>query len=95
MKRNEALDVLAELVQFLRAHADYGQADALEDVRLRLSRPDVTKLSQDDELTLFGGMGSLDDLFISKENHHKVDDERAANAALDRLRSRLRAAVKG
>ena len=70
MKRNQALDVLDELVHFLRAHAAYGQADALEDIRLRLSRSEVTKLSQDDELSLFGGMGSLSDLIISKENHH-------------------------
>jgi hypothetical protein len=95
MKRNEALSVLDELVEFLRAHTDYGQADALEDIRLRVSRPDFTKLSHDDEPTLFGGMGSLSDLYISKENHHAVKDERAANAALDRLRSRLRTAIKG
>lgn len=44
MKRNQALNVLGEIVQFLRAHADNGQADVLEDIRLRLSSPDVTKL---------------------------------------------------
>jgi len=93
MKRNQALNVLDELVQFLRAHADYERANILEDIRLRLSRSEVTKLSRDDELSLFGGMGSLSDLIISKENHHAVIDEKAANAALDRLRSRLRVAI--
>jgi hypothetical protein len=95
MKRSHALAVLDELVQFLRAHANYAQADVLEGIRLRLSRPDVTKLSRDDDLSLYGGMGSLSDLYISKENHHAVEDEKAANAALDRLRLRLRAAIDG
>ena len=38
-------------------------------------------------------MGSLSDLFISKENHHAGEDEKTADAALDKLRSRLRAAI--
>jgi hypothetical protein len=42
MKRNQALDVLDGLAQFVRAHVDYGQAHMLEDIRLRLSRFDAT-----------------------------------------------------
>ncbi len=38
---------------------------------------------------LFGGMGSLNDLNIYKENGHIVSNEREANVELSKLRSRL------
>ena len=40
-------------------------------------------------LALFGGMGTLTDVFITRRNGHIVDDEGAANARLERLTSRL------
>lgn len=47
-------------------------------------------LSTEDRHRLLGGLGSLTDVWISKRNGHDVDDERSANAELDRLRHRLR-----
>lgn len=38
---------------------------------------------------MFGGMGSLNDIYICRVNGHNVQDEAAANAELDRLRGKL------
>jgi len=42
----------------------------------------------------FGGMGSLNDLWLCKENGHIVDDESSANEKLDELRERLKDALR-
>jgi len=42
----------------------------------------------------FGGMGSLNDLWLSKENGHTLDDESSANEKLDELRERLKDALR-
>jgi hypothetical protein len=47
------------------------------------------ELTPDDRHVLFGGMGSLNDVFITRLNGDKVDDEDAANRRLDQLRTRL------
>ncbi len=43
---------------------------------------------------LFGGMGSLNDLVISKFNRHEVADEKAANRELDSIRNQIKNAWK-
>jgi hypothetical protein len=43
---------------------------------------------------MFGGMGSLTDVFITRANGHIVEDERAANMKLDSLRTAIFAAIK-
>ena len=40
-------------------------------------------------LEMYGGAGSLNDIWICRENGEEVDDQEAANAELDRLTSRL------
>ena len=47
------------------------------------------ELTAEDKHVLFGGMGSLNDVFITRLNGDKVDDEGAANRQLDQLRAKL------
>ncbi len=58
------------------------------DTAARMSVDGAT-LSTEDRHSLFGGMGSLNDVWMSRRNGHKVDDERSANERLDRLRTQL------
>jgi len=44
---------------------------------------------------MLGGMGSLNDVWISRENGHDVDDEDSANKELEEYRVRLREQLKG
>ncbi len=44
---------------------------------------------------MLGGMGSLNDVWISRENGHDVDDEDSANKELEEYRTRLRQQLKG
>ncbi len=67
----------------------------LEALRTRLASPDATHLTEAERQNLFGGMGSLTDLYLSSENGHTVSDERKSNARLDNRRSRLRASLEG
>ena len=43
---------------------------------------------------MLGGMGSLNDVWISRENGHNVDDEAIANKKLEEYRVRLRQLLK-
>lgn len=45
-------------------------------------------------LTFFGGMGSLNDVIISKDNYHAVENEDKVNKKLDALREQLKIAWK-
>jgi hypothetical protein len=46
-------------------------------------------------LGLFGGMGSLNDVLISRLNGHDVDNESTANEQLDRMTSQLWSLLAG
>jgi len=43
---------------------------------------------------MLAGMGSLNDVWISRENGHNVDDEDSANKVLEEYRTRLRQQLK-
>jgi hypothetical protein len=78
---------LQELSALLDKHeVRYGPV--VRDIAARMAVGGAT-LSADDRHTLLGGMGSLNDVWISRRNGHKVDDERSANERLDQLRTRL------
>jgi len=88
MNREGGLRTLAEITALLKKHAvEY--ALITESIRQRLAAtgelPNETERHQ-----LFGGMGSLNDVFITRRNGNRVDDEAKANRQLDRLRDRLR-----
>ena len=64
-------------------------------------REELVKLSSDDpsnnqailsdiKQKMLAGMGSLNDVWISKDNGHDVEDEISANKELERLRNKLR-----
>ena len=55
-----------------------------------ISKEEVSNVSH----YLFGGMGSLNDLVISKFNRHEVSDEKAANRELDSIRAQIKNAWK-
>ena len=91
MNRERTVETLREVAELLDKH-QVAFKTAVRDVGERVMTLGV--LSAEDERILFGGMGSLSDVWISRRNGHAVDDEEAANAKLDRLRRRLLAAVR-
>ena len=84
-------DVLSRLATFLKDH-NVSYAAVVESIHHRLAqRPEEPIAARDTEAieALFGGMGSLNDVYISRENGHVVEDEEEANQELDSLRAEL------
>jgi hypothetical protein len=82
---------LSDLQRFLEAHG-VKYAPQVAEVRQRIDRIRTTALPQSERdrvRALFGGMGSLNDVVISRANGHVVDDEAAANQEVDRLTREL------
>ena len=50
---------------------------------------EIRRLIEREHRVLFGGMGSLNDLWIDPENGHVVSNPRDANRKLDEFRDRL------
>ena len=90
MKGNRVFTTLRDLEQFLRAHG-VRYAEVVKSLMTRLEESG----SEHDERAfiavreLFGGAGSLNDVYISKSNGHIVKDETVANERLDSLREKL------
>ena|SRR5580765_1121999 len=91
MKGVTLRDTLDRLAAFLRSH-NVAYAEVVESVRRNLEQTPTGGASDKDSgavEALFGGMGSLNDVYISKQNGHAVDDEGQANRKLDSLREEL------
>lgn len=71
-----------EVITILRHHGEGWWAEKLEAVLELINRRDAVGL--DRLLALFGGMGSLNDLVLSRHNGHSIAEaeEKAANEAL-------------
>lgn len=87
------LAILYELLGFLETHK-VNYASVIKRI-VKTLEPiiDHEKLQQaikDSRRQLLGGMGSLNDVWITKENGHVVDDEKAANRRLEEYREKLR-----
>src|SRR2546428_13999859 len=83
----EVLEILGELDEFLqRYRVKYAPViSAIRGRVAKVSTRDLPTRERNAVRELFGGMGSLDDVFISKLNGHPVDDEVRANEELERL----------
>jgi hypothetical protein len=87
----EVLATVRELEALLRRHK-VNYLALIEEKRHRLETIDDRVLPagvRRELLEVFGGMGSLNDVFISQRNGHDVDNETTANKHLDRLTSQL------
>jgi hypothetical protein len=97
--RKSILEKLEQLKSFLRNYNE-PYADVLEDLEEEIKSADILNLEKEKEILerlktyMFGGMGSINDIWISKNNGHKVDDEQKANKTLEELRWQLRNAIK-
>ncbi|WP_141134381.1 DUF6966 domain-containing protein [Jannaschia aquimarina] len=80
---------LCNVVELLRESGEDFWKEKLERTLgdIRMAKKDTEYLQGEIE-SWFGGMGSLNDLIIAKENGHNVSDEEAAtlNRKLDRAR---------
>lgn len=53
------------------------------------SKEEMTNFLENNELNIYGGMGSLYDIFICQENGNVADNFKAANGELENYRERL------
>lgn len=91
MRNDRVKEILKEIEDYLRRHrVNYATviAEILENPSV-LSNTQISKISQLEVRDLFGGMGSLNDIYISKANGHIVENEKEANGHLDKLRKAL------
>lgn len=89
--RKKIGDLFDQINQFMISHNDKEWAQFFEDQKKRLVVNDpcafVEVLST--LKTIWGGMGSFNDLNISSHSGHKFDDRKKANAELKDLQSQL------
>lgn len=91
VRRDRLLSLLVQLDDFLASH------EVRYDVvvhQLRLEVADEPGPAVSDGLrakvrSMFGAMGSLTDVWITRDNGHRVDDEAAANRRLQEIESAL------
>lgn len=91
--KQELISILSRLLEFLQAHG-VRYAIVVENYlkKLRAANTDeeIHTVSAGIKKQMLGGMGSLNDVWISRENGHIVSDEKAANTDLEQLREELR-----
>lgn len=91
MKRTDLQSTLKDLEELLRRH-EVSYAEVVQQLRQQVEAdtdPVVSAATLNAVRGLFGGMGSLSDVYISKANGHAVEDEAAANQTLDTLTQAL------
>jgi hypothetical protein len=91
MKTEVVRSRLSELEHFLEQH-HVTYAAQVATVRQRIDTVRAAELphsERDRVLAMFGGMGSLNDVVISRENGHVVEDEVATNRELERITEQL------
>jgi len=91
MNRINLQSTLYALEEFLRKH-EVPYEEVVRRLRQRLEASTGTEVSSEtlnEVRELFGGMGSLNDVYISKANGHVVDDETTVNKELQVLTQEL------
>jgi hypothetical protein len=88
MDKDRVMGLVGQLEQFLQGHG-VNYATVVRDLKVRLESVRDTNEIRREVRSLFGGMGSLNDLWISRANGDLVEDEKAANRELNDLRSEL------
>jgi hypothetical protein len=90
-RRDRLLTLLTQLDDLLALH--HVRYDVLvHELRQRIGEEEGRSVSDDAKaavLAMFGGMGSLTDIWICRDNGHRVDDEKEANSKLAALKSEL------
>lgn len=92
--KDQLVECLNGLVGFLEDHADSLWVSCLRELRAKaeaLQSGDTENLRnlQSEITSLYGGMGSLDDLCICPENGHRVKNVGQANSEYGELINRL------
>ena len=83
-KTKKLILVLEEAIDLLKKHGESHWASWLEKDKNRIVQADYYGVEH--LLSLFGGMGSFDDLLICKENGHSIEGEQVPSVN-DRLKS--------
>jgi hypothetical protein len=87
------INTLTELLTFLQHH-DVRYSVVVENYLKKLesasSKEEAMQIMTEVRERVLGGMGSLNDVWISKENGHTVDNENYANSQLEVFRDELR-----
>jgi len=90
-KTAEVLAAVRELEDFFRRH-EVNYLSVMADQRRRVETISALILPESEQrriVDLFGGMGTLNDVVVSRQNGHDVDDEQGANEQLDQMTTRL------
>ena len=91
VRRSRLLSLLAELDDFLARH-EVRYDVTVHQLRLEVAGeegPEVSDGLRAKVRSMFGGMGSLTDVWITRYNGHRVDDEAEANRRLQEIESAL------
>jgi hypothetical protein len=91
MNKRRLVEILTRLYELLSVH-QVSYATIIHPLIVKLNElpEDQLPASVRQEIyDLYGGMGSLTDVYISKLNNHLVDDEKEANSLLEALRKSL------
>jgi hypothetical protein len=89
--RRALVEALMDLERQLKRYQD-PYASVVTGVREGIESEDEAPVSPtdlDEVRRMFGGMASLNDIYISKANGHSVDNEEEANRKVDELRDML------
>lgn len=85
--------VLSRLLDFLKFH-EVNYAVVIEKYLIKFESANtenqIKDIVEEAKQCIFSGMGSLNDIWISKENSHNVDNEKMANIQLEQLSQELR-----
>ncbi len=89
--RQALVSVLADLERLLKRYQD-PYAPIVTGARERIESEEKVPVPPNELAEvrrMFGGMATLNDIYISKVNGHRVDDEEEANRKVDELRNAL------
>ena len=93
MISTEYIYILSKLMSFLKFH-EVNYAAVIEKYLIKFESANtenqIKDIVEEARQRIFSGMGSLNDIWISKENGHNVDNEKIANIKLEQLRQELR-----
>lgn len=91
--KQELISILSRLLEFLQSHG-VRYAIIVENYLKKLEAAntddEIQMVSSEIQKQMLGGMGSLNDVWVSRGNGHIVSDEKAANTDLEQLREELR-----
>lgn len=89
----ELTGILSRLLEFLQSHGvRYAIVveNYIKELEAANTDEEIRTISTEVRKQMLGGMGSLNDVWISRKNGHIVGDEKTANAELEQLREELR-----